>query len=259
MADKNKSLKLHFAKYNLEPEAKFLTDEETIKRMLADIEASSPYLYAPIRRDERTNIYYDTKNYDLYARGLESRGRRFDDSEFRHDVKTPNGAKHGRIGPDAHGIFMRREFNIVSGHRKPSLHDFSGAGLGKALEDIEDEKVKAKVKGYFERSRIMCMPSEGTQVEIAFEHGYYQTLNNRRRSDDMCIVEIELKKGRMADLVKFADVLRERYGLKVCVKTKGEMGLEWARQFLDEKHQKKFDEADAERRHKYTPLRRQFG
>lgn len=256
MANNGKSLKLHFSEYNLEPEAKFLTDEETVKQMLADIEASSPYLYAPIRRDERTNIYYDTKNYDLYARGLESRGRRFDDNEFRHDVKTPNGVKHGRIGPDAHGIFMRREFNIVSDHRKPNLQQFSEAGLGKALEGIEDEKVKAKVKGYFRRSRVTCMPSEDTQVEIAFEQGYYQTLNNRNRSDDMWIVEIELKKGRMADLVKFAEALKERYGLHVCVKTKGEMGLEWARQFLDEKHQKKFDKADAERQHLYTPLRR---
>jgi inorganic triphosphatase YgiF len=260
MADGNKgSLKLNFSKYSLEPETKFLTNKATVDAMIADIKAS-PYLYAPIERDERTNIYYDTNGFRLYRMGFECRGRKFGDKEFRHDLKTPEEAEDGPIGPDKNGIFLRREYNRVSSASTPDLKEFSELGLGDALEDIEDKNLKAWVKGYFTRQRVVFKPAPDTEVEIAFENGYYQTMNNSHKSDEMWIVELELKKGNdLQVLVDTANKLKQQYGLKVCVKTKGEMGLEFARQFMYTEHQGKFDKSTAERSSLYTPLRRALG
>lgn len=261
MADSadNKSLKLHFSKYNVEPETKFLTNKATIDRMVSDLQSMRPYLYAPILRDERTNIYYDTNAFRLYRMGYECRGRKFGDDEFRHDLKKPSCRSDGLIGPDKNGIFMRDEFNSVSDEREPHLRHFSKAGLDDELKDIEDKELVPWVKGYFTRQRTTFIPAPGSEIEIAFENGHYQTMNNRHKSDEMWIVELELKKGTMAALVETANMLKQKYGLKVCVKTKGEMGLEFARHFMDSDHQVKFDKSTAERSSLYTPLRRQLG
>lgn len=262
MADSadNQSLKLHFSKYDLEPETKFLTTKATVEKMLADIKSAAPYLYAPIIRDERTNIYYDTNGFRLYRMGFECRGRKFGDGEYRHDMKTPEKAEDGPIGPDRNGIFLRREYNRVSSNSTPHLRDFSESGLDDALEDIDDKNLKAWIKGYFTRQRVTFMPAPGTEVEIAFENGYYQTMNNSHKSEEMWIVELELKKGNnLQALIDTANMLKQRYGLKVCVKTKGEMGMEFARQFMDTDHQAKFDKSTTERSSLYTPLRRQLG
>ncbi len=260
MADSadNESLKLHFSKYSLEPETKFLTTKAIVDTMIADIK-KTPYLYDPIVRDERTNIYYDTNGFKLFRMGFECRGRKIREGEYRHDMKTPYDAEDGPIGPDKNGISLRREYNRVSSATTPNLKEFSGSGLDEALEDIEDKNLKAWVKGYFTRQRVTFMPAPDTEVEIAFENGYYQTMNNSHKSEEMWIVELELKKGSMAALVEIASKLKQQYGLKVCVKTKGEMGFEFARQFMDPDHQSKFDKSTTERSANYTPLRRQLG
>ncbi len=73
----------------------------------------------------------------------------------------------------------------------------------------------------------------------------------------MWIIELELKKGSMEALVSAVNTLKERHNLVVCPKRKGEMGLEFARQFMDDDHQAKFDKSAAERLPRYTTLRKE--
>ena len=257
---KSESLRLHFSGYSLEPETKFLTNEKTMNAILAAIEGGAPFIPRPIQRDERTNVYYDTNGFRLYRLGFECRGRKATDGNgYRHDLKTPDDPKDGQIGPDREGNFLRREYNSVSQDMAPELREFKTGGIDKILEPIEDRELVPWVKGYFKRKRFTFSPTNfpDSKVEIAFENGYYQTTNNRHTSEEMWIIELELKEGRVEALTSVAKALKDRYGLEVCPKTKGEMGLEFAREFMDDEHQAKFDRSAAERLPRYSALRKE--
>ena len=257
---KSESLRLHFSGYSLEPETKFLTDEKTMNAILADIERGAPFIPRPIQRDERTNYYIDTNGFRLFRLGIECRGRKATDGNGnRFDLKTADDPEEGPIGPDPEGIFLRREYNYNSQDSVPKMRDFKGGGIEKVLEPIEDKEVVPWVKGYFKRKRFTFSPTgfPDSKIEIAFENGYYQTMNNRHTSDEMWIIELELKEGSKKALASVVRALEDRYHLTLCPKTKGEMGLEFAREFMDEDHQDKFDRAAAERSHRYSALRKE--
>ena len=65
----------------------------------------------------------------------------------------------------------------------------------------------------------------------------------------MYIIELEIKSGEVEALVSAVEQLKERYPgkLKLCPKTKGQMGLEWARQYMNEAQQQNFAEATDKR------------
>jgi inorganic triphosphatase YgiF len=252
--DPQQNLRMEFPGYHLEPETKFLTDAATVARILATVENSRPFTPLPVQRDERTNYYWDTNKFRLFREGLECRSRKANDGVgYRNDLKTSEDGREGPIGPDEDGIFLRREYNSASKKDTPDLSDFDIVGKG-----LEDKKLVPWVKGYFQRKRFTFSPTgyPDSKVEISLENGYYQTMNNKHRSVEMWIVELELKKGSEQALVSAAQELKTRYGLTVCAKTKGEMGFEFASQFMDDEHKESFTEAVEEREERYTDLRR---
>jgi inorganic triphosphatase YgiF len=254
-SDKGGKLKQDFPGYHLEPETKFLTDEATVKRILAALEIGRPFTPLLVERDERTNVYSDTNGFRLYGLGAECRSRKASDGDgYRNDVKTSEGGLSGPIGPDDDGIFMRREYNSASKKELPDFSDLDESVFGKELT------AKRRVdwaKGYFTRRHGTFSPTgfPDSQIDIAIEHGYYQTPNNRHKSKEIHIIELELKEGRREALLAAVQELKSRYGLTFCAKTKGEMGFEFARQFMDDDHKKKFDHAARKRSERYTPLR----
>lgn len=239
-----KPLKKTFCPYDIEREIKFLTDEETLNRIFEDMEAG-PFVPEVVERDERTNIYFDTKkSFQLYKRGLEVRGRE-DGKRFKIDLKAPMELTGQRLGVDENGVFSRREYRYIAKKLKPSLTPFMNGDIQDVLAELEDKDLVPWVQGHFKRKRFTYTPQgfPDTHLEVAFETGYYETMDGSARSDDMYIVEVELKAGDYDGLVSVAESLKERYGLHISLKTKGEMGLEFVAPSLDLERQANFNAA----------------
>jgi inorganic triphosphatase YgiF len=260
MADtpKKGALRLKFKYFALEPEVKFLTDRETMESILDFINGQGPpFIPEPVKRDERTNVYYDTKHkFRLYSRGVECRARKNQNAAgeheyYRYDVKTPSSLDNPNFGPDSNGIFFRREYDNKGPDMHPGLEQFKIGKLKKYLKGLFNKELIAWVKGSFTRSKFSFPPTgyPNSKLEIAFETGRYSTIDNQHRSDEMYIIELEIKSGEVEALVSAVEQLKERYPgkLKLCPKTKGQMGLEWARQYMNEAQQQNFAEATEKR------------
>lgn len=234
-------MRLDFPGYTREPETKFLTSAGVLRRMLEDIDRSAPFVPEPVRRDERTNIYHDTPDFDLTAKHFECRSRRAGGTAYRYDLKTPDDPGNP-APPDENGISLRREYRQTKKSAKPDLSCFNKGSLKKYLEKDADKPLLPLVKGLFARRRFTFSPTgfPDSQLEIAFEEGSYETMDGIHRSKLFYIVELELKSGRMAALAATANRLCGRYGLEPCPKSKGQMGIEFASTFFDAETRKKF-------------------
>jgi len=243
------SLRLHFPGYQLELEIKFLTDQATIKAVLADIERGAPFIPAPIERDERTNTYYDTKGFALYSKAFECRGRETGGKKYKYDLKTPRNIRKPDGMPDADGIFARREYSDDGTGQTPQLALFNKGALGAVLKKDFEKQLLPLVHGQFRRKRFTFSPTghPDSAVEIAFEEGHFETIDHAHKSEPLYLIELELKSGQRAALVDAAQALQNRYGLTVYDRTKGDMGLSFAATFMDEKKQGKLAAAAARR------------
>lgn len=259
-AKDSERLKKAFPSYGLETEIKFLTDKETMDRIFDDIQ-SGPFPPNLVDRDRRTNIYYDTKKaFQLYRKGYELRSR-LKGEKHKYDLKTPKKLTGASLGVDKNGIFKRREYSYLSGANEPKLEQFAKGDMADHLAGLEDKDLVPWVQGHFKRKRFTYTPQgyPDTHLEVAFESGHYENMDGSEKSETMYIIEIELKSGDYDGLVEVANGLERQYGLSVCLKTKGEMGMEFIHPSLEQDRQEKFEEAQAERltlykQAKHTPL-----
>jgi inorganic triphosphatase YgiF len=247
----SKTFRLKFNKYSLEPEIKYLVNKKTMERILDDIERGAPFIPEPVLRDERTNFYYDTPEFELYALGFECRRRR-DGSRHKFDLKTPHKLEKGPIGPDRHGVFLRREYREVSDKKSPSLKKFFNRGV-KALKPVVDSELNPLVKGLFQRARFSFSPTGYTDsvLEAAFENGRFETIDGKNSSKTVYLIELELKSGDIRALIDAAQKMERRYGLEQNYKTKGEMGIEFAIENSKSKPQSRLKAAGKPRKKRY--------
>ena len=246
------SLKNVFPSYGLEIEVKFVTSKQTFDKIIADMEAA-PFTPALFERDVRTNVYYDTKKaFHLYRRGLEYRSRE-KGSKIKYDLKTPESFGSENLGADQNGIFRRREYSYISSKDKPKLGYFAKGDIAKELDGLEGKDLVPWVQGHFQRKRFTYTPQgfPDSHLEVAFETGHYETMDGNERSEAMYIIEVELKSGQYDALEKVVHDLQEKYGLKTCLKTKGEMGFEFVAPHLKENRQERFEKARDLRREQY--------
>ena len=249
---KSPSLRKEFPSYGLEVEVKFVMDKAIYDRILSDMEAA-PFAPALFERDTRTNVYYDTKKaFHLYRRGLEYRSRP-KGSKTKYDLKTPEKFGAGNLGADDNGIFHRREYSYLSSNGNPSLGYFSKGDLADELKGLEGKELVPWVQGHFKRKRFTYSPQgfPDSHLEVAFETGQYETMDGAHQSELMYIIEVELKAGDYEALASVVNGLQERYGIKPCLQTKGEMGFEFIAPHLKQSRQDKFDNARERRQTNY--------
>jgi inorganic triphosphatase YgiF len=254
MSEQN--LKLTFNDFALEAEVKLSTDRATMDELLAFIETQGPpFIPEPVQRDERTNIYFDTKHkFHLFRRVVECRTREVSkrgETTFRYDVKTPFDLEAAQGGPEDDGIFLRREYDHKGADMSPSLNEFRAGDLAQYLKDLYGKKLVPWVKGHFTRSKFTFTPTghPGALLEIAFERGAYASMDDKHRSDEIFMIELELKEGTREALVDATRQLQDRYPgrLNICVQTKGERGLHWLQDYMSQQQRENFQNALAER------------
>lgn len=245
---KTRSLGTEFKGKSKKP--KFEVEEE-IKILFPDFEsfaAAQNYFkhkgeFHP-REDFRINTYSNTPDYILYQHRIDARSREHENGAYKTDFKTPIILGDSRYGqPDENGVFSRREYPIKTksgiislddAKKYPELHKFlSNIGVPKG-------NLQAVGQAVFARDTLLLNQSYGSKTEIAFEAGWFQTLDGIR-SDPVFIMEPEIKKGTIElNLLPLLYDLEERFGVVPHIYTKGQMVHQFAIEFRPEAEQKLF-------------------
>jgi triphosphatase len=195
---------------NIEPELKF----RVAKGRLGSVARIRLKGARPGERTDRElfSTYFDTPKRKLRRHGLTLRVRQVD-GEFQQTVKT-----------SAAGSFARGEWETSVNDVKPSFRDLDGTPLAA----LATRKLKHKLKPVFHTSvrrmarALYVGPSE---IELAVDRG---DLVAGRETRPIGEFELELKKGRTADLFWTARQFERRTGAELDLCSKSERGYRLA-------------------------------
>jgi inorganic triphosphatase YgiF len=158
------------------------------------------------------SIYFDTPRLKLKRRGLSLRVRKA-------------GGKHVQtIKADAPASFGRGEWETEVNDGFPDLRKVKGT----PLKQIGAKKLRRKLKPIFETSvhrTVVPVRTGGSEIELAIDRG---NIKAGRRSSRIEEVELELKRGRPADLFRLAKTMERRSEAELYLRTKSERGYELA-------------------------------
>ena len=195
---------------NLEPELKF----RVAKRKLG---ALPKMRIAGVRPGQSANrnlvsTYFDTPKQKLHSHGLTLRVRHTGE-EYLQTVKAA-----------AAGSFARGEWEAKVQGAAPDFHEIGDT----PLEPLATKKTRRKLKPVFQTSvQRVTRPLQvgASEVELAVDRG---KLSVGRHSEPITEFELELKKGRAADLFRIARMFEKRAGAELDLRSKAERGYQLA-------------------------------
>jgi triphosphatase len=156
------------------------------------------------------STYFDTPKQKLHSHGLILRVRRTGD-EYLQTVKTA-----------AAGSFARGEWEAKVKGAEPDFHEIGNTPLG----PLATRKTRRKLKPIFQTSvRRVTRPLHVGASELAVDGG---KLSAGRHSEPITEFELELKKGRAADLFRIARMFEKRTGAELDLRSKAERGYQLA-------------------------------
>ncbi len=191
-----------------------LTSADYFRKLCIDASEPSPVLLE--------NTYLDTEDMDISGRGGMIRVRHFRDNSGDHYEFT---VKYG--GGVSGSIHKRLEWNVKSDDGIFSVEDFkrkaSGSEdspelLSEALGNISDSSIKVLCSNSFNRTVYNLAYGESL-IEACFDSGIISS-SDGLRTDEICELELELKKGNVEDLTGLADLISSRTGCFPFEKTK---------------------------------------
>jgi inorganic triphosphatase YgiF len=165
--------------------------------------------HARPERHRMINIYFDTPDLLLRKSKVALRLRRID-GDWLQTLKV-SGGRQG-------GLSTRREWEMPVAGEALELQQFEGTEaevvIGALREHAAAEKLVAQFRVEFIRQAWMIRPFPRTQpmfrTEIVLDRGEILAAGHRRPVSE---VEIELKHGRVKDLLRVADMLKRDIGL----------------------------------------------
>jgi triphosphatase len=195
---------------NIEPELKF----RVAKRRLGSVARMRLKGARPGERtdSELVSTYFDTPKRKLRRHGLTLRVRQVD-GEFQQTVKT-----------SAAGSFARGEWETNVSDVKPSFRDLDGTPLAA----LATRKLKHKLKPVFHTSvhrMAQALHVGPSEIELAVDRGDLVAGRERRPIGEF---ELELKKGRTADLFWTARQFERKTGAELDLCSKSERGYRLA-------------------------------
>ena len=134
--------------------------------------------------------------------------------------------------------------NILRGKNKPEYTPNQDCGdnliiINSDLIQLKGKKAENKI--YYRHT--------------GFPGGIKETTPNKmkekNKSDEMFIIEVEKKCGDDAGLHKVVQHLQDKYGIEPCIKTKGEMGMEFVAPHLIDERRAAFEKAKVGREKDY--------
>lgn len=165
------------------------------------------------QRIDMKAIYYDTED-NFYQK-----------HKIAYRVRCENDCivatyKSGKV--NTQGVFERVEINKKVTNLDADISVFADVDeVWNLIKETKDKKFMPIVITDFVRE---CMEINwlNSRVEIALDLGFVQ--GNKRKSP-ICEVEIELKSGRIEDLLSLKDELIKKFGLQISAISKYKKGL----------------------------------
>jgi inorganic triphosphatase YgiF len=165
---------------------------------------------APVSPARLVSDYLDTRKLTLRKHGVTLRLRKVGSKRVQ-TIKGQNGA--GALGRS------EREDEISS--NQPRLKYAKGTPLA----PLVTKKLEKKLRRVFRtdvRRRVMNLQLNGSDIELAFDHG--KVVAAGARSEPIHELELELKKGRAADLAALARRLRNNVPIAFEARSKSDRG-----------------------------------
>ena len=163
------------------------------------------------RRTTEASVYFDTDKQILRKHGLLLRVRRVGNWHIQ-TIKAS-----GNFGP-----FERDEWEVEIAGNKPDL----SLARDTPLERVLTDKLRRQLKPVFEtRVKRTVYQLSGVEREIALtvDHG---TIDTGDHSLPLCEIELELKRGSVAELFDVARELIQALPARLALKSKAERGYE---------------------------------
>ena len=167
------------------------------------------------RDKELVSVYFDTAEHTLRKRGMSLRVRHIGDRRVQ-TVKAN--------GQSAAGLFQRREWEAPIRSDTPDLR----AMRRTALDGLLTRKLARALKPVFEtriRRTVLPLARRGSRIELTLDQGQVRL---GRKSAPISEIELELKRGRPADLFTVARDLARRVPVRFAVRSKADRGYDLA-------------------------------
>jgi triphosphatase len=166
----------------------------------------------PAKQKYLVSTYFDTRKHKLRQNGVSLRVRHLGKKRLQTIKTTSDGIS-----------FRRGEWERKLDSDEPDLR----AARGTALHPLISEKLKRDLKPIFathvHRTVIPLRPRNGSRVELALDEGHVRA---GQKSTPLAEIELELKKGRVADLFKAARVVAKLVPAKLALKSKSQQGYD---------------------------------
>jgi inorganic triphosphatase YgiF len=164
-----------------------------------------------MRDKDLVSVYFDTAGHKLRKHGMSLRVRHIGDAR----VQTVKANRQS-----AAGLFQRHEWEAPIASDTPDLR----AARHTALDGLTGKKLAHALKPVFEtrvHRTVLPLKRHGSRIELTLDQGQVRL---GRKSAPINEVELELKRGRPADLFTLARDLTRRVPARFAVHSKADRG-----------------------------------
>ena len=165
------------------------------------------------RDKELVSVYFDTAKHKLRKNGMSLRVRHIGDER----VQTVKANRQS-----AAGLFDRHEWEAPIRSDTPDLRKARRT----ALDGLIDKKLAHALKPVFEtriHRTVLPLARNGSRIELTLDQGQ---VRRGRKSEPINEVELELKRGRAADLFTVARDLAQHVPARFAVRSKADRGYD---------------------------------
>jgi triphosphatase len=198
----------------LEREIKFTLTPTAARRVARHVPAAGPW-----RRRTVSNAYYDTANERLRRAGVALRLRR-DGARWLQTLKADSSA--------GAGLSARAEWEMPAPHGRLDVAAFPREEI-MAATGLDVARLATRLRPMFEtrfaRRSAAVVVDSATRAEICVDRGYVAVGERREAISE---IELELKAGDTASLLRYASEIAKPLGLELGFESKAERGYRLA-------------------------------
>jgi inorganic triphosphatase YgiF len=162
-----------------------------------------------VRREQLRSVYFDTPTRALRSEGVSLRVRHIGSKRLQ-----------GLKSADSQRALTREESEQEIAGYAPDLELAQGTELGAVLTNEVQDHLRPVFETQVERT-VVPLHREDSEIELAIDRG---EIRAGKRYEPISEIEIELKSGRLADLVQLAKRLGDQYELRYGPRSKAERG-----------------------------------
>jgi len=212
---------MYYNKYggnNMEIELKYIVENETkANKIFLFLEKEGLVNKENIYKKDMNAIYYDTSDLSLKKNKIALRTRR----EGKEIYAT---LKWG--GSESAGLHKREEINILVNNEtikdKINIELFKGLNIYSKLQNIIKNNKLVKLFETKVVREIAIMKVGETEIEFVYDNGNIFTEN---KNDRISEIEMELIQGSEKELLKFGNMISEKFNIQASSVSKFERGL----------------------------------